>query len=133
MEWVQAYEPLHHAWLSTVAAGLPIVLRLVTLGIFEWKAHWAALTGLVSALVVSIAIYGMPVPTALSAAVISRSSLVRLDIGPDGKVTKARENRCLDALAEPALAAARKVEFKLAPGAKPPEQIDLPVVFEAAK
>jgi lactate permease len=69
MEWVQAYDPLHHAWLSTVAAGLPIVLLLVTLGIFEWKAHWAALTGLVSALVVSIAIYGMPVPTALSAAV----------------------------------------------------------------
>jgi lactate permease len=69
MEWVQAYDPLHHAWLSTVAAGLPIVLLLVTLGIFEWKAHWAALTGLVSALVVSMVIYGMPVPTALSAAV----------------------------------------------------------------
>jgi hypothetical protein len=71
--------------------------------------------------------------SALSAAVIGGSCLVRMDIGPDGKVTKARVNRCLDALAEPALAAAKKVEFKLAPGAQPPKQIDLAVGFEAAK
>ena len=54
---------------ARVAAAVPIVLLLVTLGVFEWKAHWAALTGLVAALVVSIVIYGMPAATALGAAV----------------------------------------------------------------
>ena len=29
MEWVQAYDPLQHVWLSTVAAAVPIVLLLV--------------------------------------------------------------------------------------------------------
>ena len=69
MEWVQAYDPLHQAWLSTIVAALPIVLLLVTLGLLEWKAHWAALGGLVTALVVSTAVYGMPVSTALGAAI----------------------------------------------------------------
>jgi len=69
MEWIQAYDPLHHAWLSTLAAAVPIVLLLVTLGVFEWKAHWAALTGLVAALAVSVGLYGMPAATALGAAV----------------------------------------------------------------
>ncbi len=68
MEWIQAYDPLQNAWLSTLAAAVPIVLLLVTLGVFEWKAHWAALTGLVTALLVSVAIYGMPVATALGSA-----------------------------------------------------------------
>ena len=68
MEWIQAYDPLHHAWLSTVAAAVPIVLLLVTLGVFEWKAHWAALTGLTAALAVSVVVYGMPTATALAAA-----------------------------------------------------------------
>ena len=49
MEWVQAYDPLGQVWLSTAAAAFPIVLLLVTLGVLEWKAHWAALAGLISA------------------------------------------------------------------------------------
>ena len=69
MEWVQAYDPLHQAWLSTIVAAFPIVLLLVTLGLLEWKAHWAALGGLVAALVVATAVYGMPVATALGAAI----------------------------------------------------------------
>src|SRR4029453_18025966 len=69
MEWVQAYDPLHSAWLSTLLAAIPIVLLLVTLGVLEWKAHWEALTGLGAALVVSVVAYGMPVSTALGAAV----------------------------------------------------------------
>ena len=32
MEWVQLYDPLHQAWLSTVLAAIPIVLLLVTSG-----------------------------------------------------------------------------------------------------
>ena len=69
MEWVQLYDPLNHAWLSTVLAAIPIVLLLISLGLLEWKAHWAALTGLTAALLVSIVAYGMPVSTAIGAAV----------------------------------------------------------------
>ncbi len=69
MPWIQVYDPLGNPWLSTLAAALPIVLLLVTLGILEWRAHIAALTGLVSALAVSILVYGMPVSTATATAV----------------------------------------------------------------
>jgi lactate permease len=68
MPWVQIYDPLGNAWLSTLAAALPILLLLGTLALLEWRAQWAALTGLVSALLVSIAVYGMPVNTALATA-----------------------------------------------------------------
>ena len=69
MPWIQVYDPLGNPWLSTAAAALPIVLLLVTLGVLEWKAHWPALTGLISALAVSTIVYGMPVPTAAATAV----------------------------------------------------------------
>src|SRR4029450_13777542 len=69
MSWIQVYDPLGNAWLSTLAAALPIVLLLVSLGVLEWKAPWAALAGLIAALVVSVFIYGMPVPAAAATAV----------------------------------------------------------------
>jgi lactate permease len=69
MPWVQIYDPLGNAWLSTLAAALPILLLLGTLAILEWKAHWAALAGLSSALLISVVVYGMPVPTAAATAV----------------------------------------------------------------
>jgi len=64
--WIQVYDPLASPWLSTAAAALPIVLLLATLGILEWRAHYAALAGLVSALAVAVLVYGMPAPTALA-------------------------------------------------------------------
>src|SRR5919107_6441876 len=69
MEWIQVYDPLGNAWLSTMAAALPIVGLLVTLAVFEWKAQWAALTGLALALAVAIGIYGMPASSAAATAV----------------------------------------------------------------
>jgi lactate permease len=54
LPWIQTYDPLGHAWLSTAAAALPIVLLLAALGFLEWPAHRAALLGLVSALAVSV-------------------------------------------------------------------------------
>jgi lactate permease len=69
MSWIQVYDPLGSAWLSTLAAALPIVLLLVALAVLEWKAHWAALSGLAAALLISVVIYGMPVPAAAATAV----------------------------------------------------------------
>src|SRR4030095_10168885 len=69
MEWVQVYDPLGNPWLSTLAAALPILLLLGTLAILEWKAHWAAMGGLASGLLVSVVIYGMPARTAAATAV----------------------------------------------------------------
>ncbi len=67
--WIQIYDPLASAWLSTAAAALPIVLLLATLGLLEWRAHHAALAGLVSALAIAVLVYGMPAPTALATTV----------------------------------------------------------------
>jgi len=69
LPWIQVYDPLGNAWLSTLAAAIPIVLLLVALAVLEWKAHWAALAGLGAALLVSVVIYGMPVPAAAATAV----------------------------------------------------------------
>jgi lactate permease len=68
MPWIQVYDPLGGAWLSTAAAALPIVLLLVALGVLEWRAHLAALLGLGAALAVSILVYGMPVGAASATA-----------------------------------------------------------------
>ncbi len=62
--WIQVYDPLGSPWLSTAAAAFPIVLLLVALAVLEWRAHVAALAGLVAALAVSTLVFGMPVPTA---------------------------------------------------------------------
>ena len=62
--WIQVYDPLASAWLSTAAAAFPIVLLLAALGLLEWRAQYAALAGLLSALAISTAVYGMPIPTA---------------------------------------------------------------------
>ncbi|MEN3340371.1 MAG: lactate permease [Acidobacteriota bacterium] len=62
--WIQSYDPLGSPWLSTAAAAFPIVLLLVALAVFEWRAHMAALAGLVAALIVATVIFGMPLLTA---------------------------------------------------------------------
>jgi lactate permease len=64
MSWIQVYDPAAAPWLSTAAAALPIVLLLVALGILEWRAHLAALAGLLAALAVSLFIFGMPLQIA---------------------------------------------------------------------
>lgn len=68
MPWIQAYDPLGHAWLSTLVAALPIVLLLVALAVFEWRAHIAALAAVTAALAVAVLVYGMPLSSALAAA-----------------------------------------------------------------
>ncbi len=67
MEWVQVYNPLGSTALSSMAAGLPIVvlLGLLVVGV---SAPRAALAGLCTALIVAIGIFGMPASKALAAA-----------------------------------------------------------------
>ena len=69
MEWVQIYDPVGSAWLSTLAAAIPIVVLLGTLAWLDWPAHRAAIAGLISALFVATTVYGMPVATATAAAI----------------------------------------------------------------
>jgi len=60
MIWTQVYDPLHNPWLSTLCAAIPVVVLLGSLAIFRIAAHWAAILGLVSALLIAIFVYGMP-------------------------------------------------------------------------
>jgi lactate permease len=55
--------------LSALVAALPLLTVFVLLGVVRTKAYVAALIGLLVALLVGIAAYGMPVPQALSGAV----------------------------------------------------------------
>jgi lactate permease len=61
--WIQIYDPLASPWFSTAAAALPIVLLLFTLAMLQWRAHLAALTGLLAAVAISTVVFGMPLTT----------------------------------------------------------------------
>ena len=78
--WIQVYDPLGNVWLSTAAAALPIVLLLFTLGVLQWRAHLAALAGLVAAVAVSAFVYGMPL-TSVSATALYGAAYGFLPIG----------------------------------------------------
>lgn len=68
MVWSQIYDPFGSLLLSTAAAALPVLILLGAIGIFEMRAHLAALLGLASALAVAIVGFGMPAgPAAMSA------------------------------------------------------------------
>ena len=58
---------------------------------------------------------------------------VRLTVGADGKVSSARATRCLDLLAPTAVSAVKKLKFKVATGAPPSAEFDLPVRFAPAE
>ena len=68
MIWSQNYDPLGHPWLSTLLATLPLAVLLGGLAIMRWRAPVAALAGLATALLVAIAVFGMPVGLATRAA-----------------------------------------------------------------
>jgi lactate permease len=68
MTWTQIYDPLGHAWLSTLAAALPIVALLGSLAFLRLRAHTAALVGLATSLVIAVVLFGMPLRMALASA-----------------------------------------------------------------
>ena len=62
--WQQGYDPFGLWWLSTIVAALPVIVLLGTLAIFRMKAHYSAFLGLVTALVIAIGVFHMPVKMA---------------------------------------------------------------------
>lgn len=62
--WAQGYDPLGHWLLSTICAALPVVVLLGTLAIFRMKAHYSAFLGLITALVIAVGLFHMPVKMA---------------------------------------------------------------------
>jgi len=68
MTWSQAYDPLGSPALSTLFAALPVIVLLGTLGVIKLRAHYAALLGLATALLVAILVFGMPAGIAATAA-----------------------------------------------------------------
>ena len=64
MEWLQNYDPLGNAWLSTIVAAVPVVVLLGLIAILEVRIHIAALIGLAAALAIAIGVYGMPTKAA---------------------------------------------------------------------
>ncbi len=60
MIWSQVYDPMGSMLLSTLLGALPVVVLLGAIGIFEMKAHYAALLGLACSLAVAVLGFGMP-------------------------------------------------------------------------
>jgi lactate permease len=68
--WQHNYQPLGGSLvLSALVAAIPIVLLALMLGVWRKPSWMAALSALGSALVISLAVYGMPVQLALLSAV----------------------------------------------------------------
>ena len=60
MIWQQNYDPFNNIILSCLVASIPVIVMLVLLGFMHMKAHYAAALGLLSALAISIFVFGMP-------------------------------------------------------------------------
>lgn len=67
--WSQTYDPTGHWLLSTLVAALPVVVLLGSLALGHIKAHYAALLGLATALLVAVFGFRMPAQLAGTTAV----------------------------------------------------------------
>jgi lactate permease len=66
--WAQGYDPVGRWWFSTMFAALPVIVLLGAMAVLRVKAHVAALAGLLTALLVAIAVFHMPIRLALTSA-----------------------------------------------------------------
>jgi len=68
MPWAQNYDPAGLALVSSAVATVPVLALLGGLGVFNLRAHTAALVGLAAALAIAIGVFGMPTGQAMAAA-----------------------------------------------------------------
>src|SRR5919107_3616588 len=67
----QVYDPIAGSLvLSTLVAIIPIVVLFVLLAGIRVAAQWASLATLLTALVIAVVVYGMPIPLALNATLL---------------------------------------------------------------
>ncbi|AAS97753.1 L-lactate permease [Nitratidesulfovibrio vulgaris] len=67
MNWIQNYDPLSSALGSALVAAIPLFILFYMLAVKRAKGHVAAFLGTTSAIVLAIAVWGMPVSLAASA------------------------------------------------------------------
>jgi lactate permease len=65
--WNQVYDPFGNAWLSTLAASLPVIALLGMIASGKVQAHIAAVLSLVLAFCVAVFLFGMPADLATRA------------------------------------------------------------------
>ena len=66
--WQQNYTPMFGSvGASALTASIPIFVVLLMLGVWRKPAWMAAITGLLSAIIVALFVYQMPVPLLVSA------------------------------------------------------------------
>lgn len=68
MSWIQSYSPAGGVPISALIAAAPVVVLLALLGLFQVRAHFAALSGLAMSLIVATLIFHMPQRLAWTAA-----------------------------------------------------------------
>lgn len=66
MPWIQEYAPVGGVVVSACVAAIPLLILFYMLAVRKAKGHIAAVAGLASALIVAVAIWGMPVSLAIS-------------------------------------------------------------------
>src|SRR5215471_16396691 len=62
--WTQVYDPLGHWWLSALVAALPIIVLFTLMAGLRVKPHWSALAGALTAVLVGVLVFKMPLSLA---------------------------------------------------------------------
>lgn len=63
--WNQIYDPLGNPWLSAFVALIPIAVFFISLLVLKLKGQWAGLLTVLSAIIIAVFVYEMPMDKAL--------------------------------------------------------------------